>query len=122
MRAVYSVALATAVVATLPGCGEIVGLERWAPAPGTGGHEPDAGPGGSDGTGGDGTGGASPSPKALWSKRFGDAKAQTMYAIAVDAQGAVLPAGYFQGSIDLDDPPLYSQGGLDGFVARFDGR
>lgn len=56
----------------------------------------------------------------VWSKRFGDAAAQTGVSVAVDAQGNVIVAGDFSGKIDLGSGALSSAGSTDVFVAKFD--
>jgi len=57
----------------------------------------------------------------LWSKRFGDSKAQESAALAVDSAGHLLIAGSFAGTVDLGGGPLNSAGGRDIFVAKLDG-
>jgi hypothetical protein len=58
--------------------------------------------------------------KALWSKRFGDAKQQQILGAAVDGAGNVLVTGIFDGTVDFGNEPLVSAGGIDIFVAKFD--
>lgn len=55
------------------------------------------------------------------SVRFGNAAAQTGWAIATDSAGNVSVAGDFAGSIDCGGGPLSSAGGSDVFVALLDG-
>jgi hypothetical protein len=55
-----------------------------------------------------------------WSKRFGDASVQSGQAVAVDAAGNVVIAGYFQGSVTFGTTALTTSGGADIFVAKFD--
>jgi hypothetical protein len=54
----------------------------------------------------------------LWSKRFGDAQAQSGSAVALDPGGDIFLGGDFAGSIDFGDGPLASAGGMDIFVAK----
>ncbi|MFO0755863.1 MAG: nucleotide-binding protein [Byssovorax sp.] len=56
----------------------------------------------------------------LWSKRFGNASAQSGTAIGSDADGNVIIAGNFAGVIDLGTGPLTSKGSTDIFVAKLD--
>ena len=56
----------------------------------------------------------------VWSKRFGDAGAQTAAQIAVDAQGNVAVIGDFAGKIDFGAGALTSAGATDVFLAKFD--
>jgi hypothetical protein len=53
----------------------------------------------------------------VWSKRAGDAAAQSASGVAADESG-VLVAGAFAGSIDLGAGALTSAGGTDAFVAK----
>lgn len=55
-----------------------------------------------------------------WLKVFGDGGYQTATAVAIDAVGNILVAGYFSGSINFGGQPLKSAGGYDGFVAKLD--
>lgn len=62
-----------------------------------------------------------PDGAALWSKRFGDsAGPQAASAVAIDAQGNVIVAGSFRGSINLGGQDLTTNGGADVFVAKLD--
>lgn len=61
-----------------------------------------------------------PNGNHLWSRRFGDASAQSATGVAVDAIGNVLVTGYFSGTIDIGGATLTSAGGQDVFVAMFD--
>jgi hypothetical protein len=56
----------------------------------------------------------------VWSKRFGDAMAQTAARVAVDAQGNVAIVGDFAGKIDFGGGALTSAGATDVFLAKFD--
>ncbi|MEP7121316.1 MAG: hypothetical protein ABJE95_10420 [Byssovorax sp.] len=56
----------------------------------------------------------------LWSKRFGDAVAQTAARVAVDAQGNVVIVGDFAGKIDFGGGALTSAGATDVYLAKFD--
>jgi hypothetical protein len=63
-----------------------------------------------------------PGGTPLWGERFGDAMDQSGVAVAstVDnGQYDVVLVGNFQGSIDLGNGPLNTQGGEDFFVAKF---
>jgi hypothetical protein len=55
----------------------------------------------------------------IWSKGFGDADYQEAQAVATDASGDALVAGYFAGAIDFGGGTLTSAGGEDAFVAKF---
>jgi hypothetical protein len=57
--------------------------------------------------------------KHLWSQRFGDAGAQTVTGLAVDAVGDVFLAGDFTSKIDFGQGALESAGAQDVFIARF---
>jgi hypothetical protein len=54
-----------------------------------------------------------------WSKRFGEAGTQSAMAVAVDAVGDVMLAGYFTKAVDFGNGALVSAGGTDAFVAVF---
>jgi len=56
----------------------------------------------------------------LWSKRFGDAKAQNGHGIAVDDAGDVVITGSFAGKIDLGGGAITAAGATDVFVAKLD--
>lgn len=56
----------------------------------------------------------------VWSKVFGDTKAQTALDVAIDTTGNVVVLGSFTGPIDLGGGPLVSSGGPDMFVAKLD--
>lgn len=56
----------------------------------------------------------------LWSQRFGDGSPQFGDAIATDADGNVIVAGYFQGTMDLGGDTLSCSGGFDVFLAKLD--
>ena len=55
----------------------------------------------------------------LWSKRFGDAGAQTGNEIAVDALGNVFVVGDYAGTIDPGGGNLVSEGGNDMFLVKY---
>ena len=63
-----------------------------------------------------------PAGKPLWSRRFGDASAQTAYAVAVDKFDNVYVGGTFDGEIDLGIglAKLVSAGGGDAFLIKLD--
>src|SRR5439155_1723005 len=54
-----------------------------------------------------------------WVSRYGGTASDSGTAVAVDATGNILVAGYFQGSMDLGGSPLVSAGGYDVFLAKF---
>ena len=56
----------------------------------------------------------------MWSKRFGDAQAQSGVAVAVDGLGNTLIIGDFAGAIDFGGGTLTSAGQTDVFVAKLD--
>jgi hypothetical protein len=55
-----------------------------------------------------------------WSKIFGNALLQSGQAVAVDASGAVLLTGYFQGTVNFGGGVLTTAGGADIFLAKLD--
>lgn len=55
----------------------------------------------------------------VWSKRFGDAGAQSGAAVAVDASGNVTATGSFSGSVGFGGAVLTSAGSSDVFLARY---
>ena len=55
-----------------------------------------------------------------WAQRAGDAGEQTALGVAVDAQGNVLVAGSFHGTIDWGGGALTSAGGSDIFLVKLD--
>jgi len=57
--------------------------------------------------------------KHLWSKSFGDWDSQWAPAVAVDASGNVIVAGYIQSTVDFGGGALTSAGSDDIFVAKF---
>jgi len=61
-----------------------------------------------------------PSGATLWSKAFGGPQDQAAYALATDAQGNIVLAGPFSGSIDFGDGEHASTGGSDVFLAKLD--
>lgn len=56
----------------------------------------------------------------LWSKRFGDAGAQTAGDLACDGDGNVLFTGGFSGYLDFGTGQLTSAGGSDIFISKLD--
>jgi hypothetical protein len=56
----------------------------------------------------------------LWSKGFGDGNAQFARAVATDASGNVIVAGFFAGAVDFGGGALTSAGREDVYVAKFD--
>jgi hypothetical protein len=56
----------------------------------------------------------------LWSKRFGGTLSDSIYGLATDADGNILLAGDFSGSITFGATTLTSSGNRDGFVAKLD--
>jgi hypothetical protein len=56
----------------------------------------------------------------LWSRRFGDASAQTGISVAVTPQDEVVVGGDFAGTLVIGGVTLTSQGQTDVFVAKFD--
>ena len=56
----------------------------------------------------------------LWSRRFGDASAQTGVSVAVTPQNEVVVVGDFAGTLVLGGATLTSLGQTDVFVAKFD--
>ena len=61
-----------------------------------------------------------PAGHHLWSKRFGDAADQRATQVLVDAAGAVIVTGIFQGTIDFGGGPLSSPGTDTVFLAKLD--
>ena len=61
-----------------------------------------------------------PGGDCIWSKRFGDVGDQAGYAVAADASGNAIVAGYFNGTIDFGGGALTSAGDKDIFVAKFE--
>jgi hypothetical protein len=55
----------------------------------------------------------------LWAKRLGGANTDIATAVAVDTNGNVVVAGYFQGTVDFGGGGLTSGGGSDIFVAKY---
>jgi hypothetical protein len=62
----------------------------------------------------------SPAGTCLWSKRFGDGAKQDPDGVAIDAAGAVIVTGHFEGVLDFGGGPLTSAGKTDLFVAKLD--
>ncbi len=60
-----------------------------------------------------------PTGAHVWSKRFGDVSEQTVQGVAVDRNGNVIIAGYFNGTVDFGGGTLTSAGLRDIFVAKF---
>lgn len=54
----------------------------------------------------------------LWSKAFGDDKAQSGRVVAVDPAGSLIVAGPFSGEIDLGGGALLGAGGMGTFIAK----
>jgi hypothetical protein len=54
-----------------------------------------------------------------WARRFGGTGTEGGLAVAVDASGNLLVAGYFGGTINLGGSSLTSAGGSDVFVAKY---
>ena len=62
-----------------------------------------------------------PNGKHLWSKRFGDAgQFQVAQAVAVDAQGNIVLAGEFDGTVSFGGGAITTAGESDIFVAKLD--
>jgi hypothetical protein len=61
-----------------------------------------------------------PSGKHIWSKRFGGIGDQKAGHIAVDASGAILVTGTFDGTVDFGSGPLNSMGNGDVFIVKLD--
>ncbi len=59
-------------------------------------------------------------PQHLWSKRFGDAAAQTARGVAVDKLGNVYVVGSFAGTIDPGGGAMTSAGNTDVFLVKYD--
>lgn len=59
-----------------------------------------------------------PDGNPLWSRSFGDAKLQKGQSLAGGADGTVVVAGEFSGTIDLGTGPLTSQSGNSTFLAK----
>ena len=59
-------------------------------------------------------------PQHLWSKRFGDAAAQTATGVAVDKLGSVIVTGSFAGTIDPGGGAMTSAGNTDVFLVKYD--
>lgn len=59
--------------------------------------------------------------RALWSKRYGGSQYQQTTALAVDAAGAAIVAGFYRGSVSFGGGPLVSSGTNDVFIAKIDG-
>jgi hypothetical protein len=55
----------------------------------------------------------------LWSRRIGGAGIESLYDMAVTADGSVLVAGTFEGTVDLGGATLISAGGADIFLVRY---
>lgn len=59
-------------------------------------------------------------PIHIWSQGYGDASYQQTSSVSIDASGAVVITGFFEGSINFGGGVLTSAGGRDAFVAKFD--
>lgn len=57
----------------------------------------------------------------LWSQHFGDATTQFARSVATDESGNVIIAGFFRGTVNFGGSNLISVGGIDIFVAKFNG-
>ena len=58
----------------------------------------------------------------VWSKRFGDATAESAYGVAADGSGNVIVTGPFESTVNFGGGVLTSAGGeSDIYVAKFDG-
>jgi hypothetical protein len=55
----------------------------------------------------------------LWSKRFGDENDQYACAVAADALGSAIVAGYLGGTVDFGGGALTSAGSWDIFIAKY---
>lgn len=64
--------------------------------------------------------GSSVSTPGTWSKAYGDGQSQHGLSVAVDATGASIVTGYYNGSIDFGGGPLSFGGVADGFIAKID--
>lgn len=58
--------------------------------------------------------------QTLWSRKFGDANAQTARGIATDMAGNIYIGGSFEGSIDFGAGAMASVGNHDVFIAKLD--
>lgn len=56
----------------------------------------------------------------IWSRSTGDVGSDIGQSIAIDSEGNVVVAGYFQGTVNFGGDDITSQGGYDSFVAKFD--
>ncbi|MBU1699782.1 MAG: hypothetical protein KJ970_04670 [Candidatus Eisenbacteria bacterium] len=67
---------------------------------------------------------ASPAPAQdlphSWSESYGDSYEQRVESVSVDDSGNIIIAGYFANSVNLGGGTLYSSGGYDIFLAKFD--
>ena len=59
-------------------------------------------------------------PDFMWVKHLGGTNNDECLAVAADASGNTYAAGYFSGTTDFGGTNLTSNGGEDGFVAKFD--
>ncbi|MBW2736624.1 MAG: hypothetical protein JRH20_29910 [Deltaproteobacteria bacterium] len=55
-----------------------------------------------------------------WSKRFGGVLDDAGMAVGIRGSGAVVVAGYFEGTVDFGGGALVSAGGVDGFILQLD--
>ena len=62
----------------------------------------------------------SPSGSLLWAKRFGASGNDAINDIRLDASGNLVVVGSFEGTMKLGSATVRSQGGSDGFAAKFD--
>lgn len=51
-----------------------------------------------------------------WARSYGDGQNQEAHAVAVDSNGTVFVAGYFEGTLECTGPPVVSTGQPDAFV------
>ena len=61
----------------------------------------------------------SPSGGHLWSQRFGGTGSDVSLSVAVDTDGSVVVAGYFNTTANFGGSSLTSAGGIDIFVAKY---
>jgi hypothetical protein len=57
----------------------------------------------------------------LWSDMWGGAGEQQAFSVASDAAGNLFVGGQFNASLDLGGGAMVTAGGLDAFIAKFDG-
>ncbi|MBI4703747.1 MAG: hypothetical protein HY744_21770 [Deltaproteobacteria bacterium] len=59
-----------------------------------------------------------PDGKVLWGRRFGDAKEQKAFRLAIDVAGSLVVTGYLMGAADFGGGWRTSAGGNDAFVVK----